>query len=124
MSAAAQEMARIVVGVKPDQITLQHAVEQLRPHGEDPVDFTAREGRMQKETNADVALAQLAELLAQQLRQQHEVVVMDPDQIALASFVGNRLGKETVGLAVGVPGRLVEHDLTGVVVQEGPQYRV
>lgn len=45
---------------------------------------------------------------------------MHPDQIVVLDVLRNGLCEETVGLGVCVPSRLVEGDLTGVIVEEGP----
>lgn len=45
---------------------------------------------------------------------------MHPDQIIVLNILRNCLCEETVGLGVCVPSGLVEGDLTGVVVEEGP----
>jgi hypothetical protein len=49
------------------------------------------------------------------------VVVVHPDQIAILYVLHDCLGEEAVYLSVGGPGRLVEGDLTGVVVEERPE---
>jgi len=52
------------------------------------------------------------------------VVVVDPDHVAILHVLDDRLGEQPVHLLVGGPGRLVEGNLAGVVVEERPQDRV
>lgn len=92
-----------------------------------PVDFTTGEWGVQKEADLDVldwllAFARVAvDLLSKQLGQQHQVVVLDPDQIAIADNLRDGLGEESVGLLVCAPVLLVERDLTRVVVEQWPE---
>ena len=78
---------------------------------------------MEEEAKLDVAL-RVANFFAKHGRQKHEMVVVDPDQIVILNILGNLLCEQAVGLAVGVPCGLVEGDLTGVVMEEGPKDRV
>jgi len=52
------------------------------------------------------------------------MVVVNPDQIVILYVLCDLLCEQTVGFLVGIPGGLVEGDLTGVVVEEGPEDRV
>jgi hypothetical protein len=49
------------------------------------------------------------------------MVVVHPDEIVVLNILCNLLGEQAVGFAVGVPGRFVKGDLTGVVVEKGPE---
>jgi hypothetical protein len=117
--AAAEEVARIVVGVEADQVALEHTAEDLVSDGEDAVDLGAGEGCVQEEADLDVLLG-VANLLAQHLGHEHEVVVVHPDHVVVLHVLRDRLGEQAVGLHVCLPGRLVEGNLTGVVVEERP----
>lgn len=46
---------------------------------------------------------------------------MDPDHVAILYVLDDSLGKEAVDLLVGAPCVFIEGDLTGVVVEEGPE---
>jgi len=81
---------------------------------------------VQKEANLDVlewplAFARVVDLLSEQLGEQHQVVVLDPDQIAIADNLSDGLGKESVGLLICAPVLFVERDLTGVIVEQWPE---
>jgi hypothetical protein len=78
---------------------------------------------VQEEANLDILLA-VTDLLAQHLRQQHEVIVMHPDQIAILDFLGNGLGEKAIGLLVCFPGGLVKCNLTWVIMKQRPEDRV
>lgn len=56
-----------------------------------------------------------------QFRQEHEVVVVDPDHVVVGYDGGNFVGKEAVSLVVGHPGVFVKVDLARVVVEKRPE---
>jgi hypothetical protein len=118
--ATAQEMPGIVVCVKSNKIAIEHALQKLLSYGQDAVDLAAGEGRVKEEADLDSALG-LGDLLAQHLRQQHQVVVVYPNKVSVLHILDDFLGKEPIDLAVGRPGRLIERDLAGVVVEKGPE---
>lgn len=113
-------MSGVVVGVEPDEVAMQHTEKELIADGKNAVDLTARERRVQEEADLHILSAR-ANLLAEHLRQQHQVVVVDPDEVSVLYLLGDGLGEETVRFLVGFPGGLVERDLAGVVVKERPQ---
>lgn len=78
---------------------------------------------MKEEADLDVLLG-LPNFLAQHLRQQHEMIVVDPDQIPILSLARNSPGKEPVRIPIRIPRRLIEGDLTRVVVEERPEDRI
>jgi hypothetical protein len=116
----AEEVSSIIIGVESDQIAVQYAVEDLVTDRQDSVDFATGERSMQEETEFDVALG-VADFFAEHSRQKHEMIVVDPDQIVVLYIFCDFLCEQTVGFLVGFPGGLVEGDLTGVVVEEGPE---
>lgn len=50
----AEEMARIIVRVKPDQVRLQHSLEDLEPHWQDTEDLRTRKRGVEEEANLDI----------------------------------------------------------------------
>jgi len=78
---------------------------------------------MQEKSNLDVFLRG-ANLLSQHFWQQHQVVIMHPDQIVILYVLGHCFREETIDFLVCSPCRLVERNLTGVVVEEGPEDRI
>lgn len=109
-------MPGVVIGVEANQVAMQNSQEELIANGENAIDLATREGSVQEETNLDVLLG-FTDLFAQHLREQHEVVVVDPDQIPILYFLGDGFGEKPVGFLVGLPCRFVEGNFTGVVVE-------
>ena len=75
--------------MEPNQITLQHPTQNLLSDRQNPIDFRARERRVQEKPNLDIEL--LAQFLPQHSRQQHQMKVVDPDQITLFYVLGDYL---------------------------------
>jgi hypothetical protein len=48
------------------------------------------------------------------------MIVLDPDKITAPNNLSNGLCKEVVGLLVCTPVILIERDLAGVIMEEGP----
>jgi hypothetical protein len=112
-------MTRIVVRVEANQVAVQEAAEQRLADRQDAVDLAAGEGRVQEETNLDL-FVRLCDFLTEHLREEHEVVVVDPDEITVLYVLDDRLGKEVVYFLVCGPGGLVKGDFAGMVVEERP----
>ena len=88
-------------------------------HRKAPPEVFRREGRVQAEPDR-AALALLLETLAQQRRQQHQVVVVDPDQVVGFRFCGDYIGEDLVDALVSCPGFLVEV-YPGLIVHDWPE---
>lgn len=116
-------MSRVVVCVEANQVALEDAKQQLLANRKDTVDLAAGERSMQEEANLDVLLG-VADFLAQHLGQQHQVVIVDPNEVAILDILDHLLGEQTVDLLVGFPGGLVKCDLAGVVMEKRPENRV
>lgn len=91
-----------------------------------PVNLATGERCVQKEANLDVLDRLLCDpllldLFSEQFWQQHQVVILNPDQITVADNLGDGFGKQCVGLLVCTPVLLVERDFTGMVMEEWPQ---
>ena len=95
----AEEMSGVVIRMEADQVTLQHAHKQLLSHGQNSVYLARRERGVQEESNLDI-LPGVADLLAQHLGEEHEMVVVDPDHVAVLHVFGHGLGEEAVHLLV------------------------
>lgn len=78
---------------------------------------------MEEESNFDVLL-RVPYLLAQHLRKQHQVVVVDPNHVAILHILDDCLGEQPVNLLIGRPRRFVKSDLSRVVVEKWPEDRV
>jgi hypothetical protein len=117
--AAAQKVPGVVVCVEADQIAVQHTQQELIPDRQDPINLTAGEGRVKEEANLYI-LSGIANFLSQHLGQQHQMVVVDPNEITILHVSCHSLRKQTVGLLVCLPRRLVKVNFAGVVMEEGP----
>ncbi|TKW53368.1 hypothetical protein CTA1_7662 [Colletotrichum tanaceti] len=115
--AAAGEVARVAVGLEADEVGAQDALEHLLAAGQAAQELGTREGRVQKEGDVHVGDA-----LAQHAGQQHEVVVVDDDDVAGLVELDDAVGELLVHAVVVGPlqtllaavGRLVL-----LVVEEG-----
>jgi hypothetical protein len=74
---------------------------------------------VEEEANLDILLG-FANLLTQHLWHEHEVLVVHPHHVVVLYILCDSFCKQTVGFHIAVPCRLVEGDLTGVVVEERP----
>lgn len=113
-------MAGVIVSVEADQITVQDAEQDLVTDGQYAVNFAAGERSVQKKAEFDILFC-LTNLLAEHGRQEHEVVVVDPHEVVVLDVRGDCLGEQAIGFGVRIPSRFVECDLTGMVVEEGPE---
>ena len=64
------------------------------------------------------------ERFANQLWKKHQVIVLHPEHIVVLQTGGDGIGKDLVGLAISIPGRLVKVDSLRMVMEEWPQNRV
>jgi hypothetical protein len=120
---AAQEVAGIVIGMEPDQVALQHARQDLIAYWEDSVDLAGWEWRVQEEAKFDILLLG-SNQISQQGREQHQVVVMNPDHIVVLDIGGNGFGKKPVGFLICVPSFVVKGDFARMIMKQWPQNRV
>lgn len=112
------EITLILVRMEPDQIARQNPSQQVLLHRKGPPEILRRERRMQRKPNR-AFLALLLQSIPQVSRQQKEMVVMDPDQVATLHRVRDRVGKGLVYALVRPPRVFFEVD-AGLVVQDGP----
>lgn len=72
------EMASVVRSLEPDQVRTEYTSEQLASNGQTTEDFRRREGDVHKESDRCIG-----KFGAKHLREQHEMVVVYPDDIAV-----------------------------------------
>lgn len=101
--AAAEKVAGIVVCVEADEVAVEKTRQQRLPYRQNTVDFTTGEWRMQEEADLNVLLG-VADFLTQHLRQEHQVVVVYPDEISVLHILDDGLRKQAVDFLVGGPG--------------------
>ena len=116
-------MSSIIIGVESNQVAVQYTVENLVTDRQDSVDLATGEGSVEEESKLDVAF-RVANLLSEHCWEQHQVVVVDPNEVVVLYVLCDCLGKEAVGFAVGVPCRFIERNLTRMVVEQRPENRV
>lgn len=116
-------MTAIVRGVKADQVAVKKALEDVVAHRQHTVNFATREWRVEEEADLDVVNASIlgGNLLAKHLRQEHEVIVVNPDEVIVLDVLGDLLCKLAVGVLVGSPVGLVKGDVGRVVMKDSPQ---
>lgn len=78
---------------------------------------------MQEETNLDILLG-VSDFLPQHLWKKHQMIVMDPDQVAILDFFRDRLSEKAVRLFVRLPRGFIEGNFAGVIVEQRPKDRI
>src|SRR4051794_15255092 len=97
---------------------MKNAQKDFTSNWEDTVDLGRGEGRVQEPANLDVFLGGA---FAKQFWQQHEMVVLNPNKVAILQLCINRVSKELVHALVGVPVNLVEGYFSRVIMEERPK---
>lgn len=114
-------MPDIFFGVKPNEIAMQNTAEDFTPDRQDPIDLATWKGRVQEEPDFDILPAG-TKFLSKHGRHQHQVKIVNPDEIPIHDVLGDGFCEEAVRFLVSIPCRLVEGDFTRVVVEERPEY--
>ena len=109
-------MAGIVVGVETNEIAVEDTKQDLVTDGEDSVNLGAGEGSVQEETNLDILLG-VSNCGAQHFWDEHKVIVMHPNNIAILYIGCNSVGKQLIHFLVCLPVTLVESDLSWVIME-------
>lgn len=73
---------------------------------------------MQEKADLDRLVA--AHFISQHFREQHQMVIMDPDEIAVLDVSCDRLSELPVDIFIGLPAILGEGNLSWVVVEKWP----
>jgi hypothetical protein len=116
--AGTGEVVAVLLGLEGDHVGAQETVDQLLAPGEPGEQLRRRKRDMQEE--ADRAVAGVA---PQQRRDEHQVVVVDPEQgVAPAPDMVERRRRESlVRAGVGIPPATLEERLLDQPVQERPE---
>ncbi|GJC77235.1 hypothetical protein ColLi_00073 [Colletotrichum liriopes] len=115
--AAAGEVARVAVGLEADEVGAEDALQHLLAARQAAQELGAREGRVQEEGDVHVGDA-----LAQHAGQQHEVVVVDDDDVAGLVELDDAVGELLVHAVVVGPLQALLAAVGGLVllvVEEG-----
>src|SRR5690606_15209800 len=112
---AVEEIASVALGLEADRVELQQAAEDIEAPGQLEENLQRRERRVQEEAGLDVQ-AQLAHVR----RQRHQVVIVDPDEVAGLGDVGHGLREALVDLAVAAPVAGLEIAVGEEIVEQRP----
>ena len=112
-------MSGVVVRMKTNQIAVQQATQDFIADRQYTIQLGAGEGRMQEKADLDRLVA--AHFISQHFWEQHQMVVMDPDEIAVLHVSCDCLGEFPINSFIGLPAVFGEGNLSRVVVKKWPQ---
>jgi hypothetical protein len=115
---AVEEVPRVSLDLKADQVRREEAAQDLAIPGEDPEEIEGRERDVKEKGDP-----RLSRELPQMQRSPHEMVVVDPDEVRVARL-GGRLREPAVDLLVDLPVPAVEASALREVVEERPDRAV
>ena len=115
----ADEVAHVVVRVEGDQVGAQHTPQQFGPFGQNPEQFVAGERDV-----VEIADAERGHDLAEHAGQQHELVILHPDDVVGTDQVAHLLAEEPVDFAVAFPEILPVLRVGEEIVAQGPDRAV
>lgn len=109
-------MSGVVECMEPQKIAMQNTLKNFLSNWEDSVYLAAREWRVQEEANPDV-LNRCSDLLSQHRREKHEVIVVDPDEVAVLDRFSYSFRKQSVRITIRDPCVLIEANFSGMVME-------
>ena len=109
-------MTDITVGVKTDEVGPEHSFEKLFPPGQVSEDFKRREGDVM-----EVADLGIGQALPEHLRKEHQVIVVDPDDVVRSGHFHHGITELLVHPLVDVPRLLVVVCEEAEVVKDRPE---
>ena len=110
------EVAGVGLRVEADQRRAEDALEQVPARGQQAEELRRRERDVGEEPDRGAG-----HLAAHHLRHQHEVVVVDPDEIPGAVFADDRFREGAVDGPVRLPALDLRREAIELVVEERPQ---
>lgn len=113
-------MLQVIVSVEAHQIPGQDALQKLATARKNTVDLTAGPGSVQEPADFHINLLEYGQV-TKHSREKHQVVVMDPDDVASLQLLDKALGKQLVDLLVGGPDGFIKSRLTRMIVKQRPQ---
>src|SRR5690554_356462 len=114
-----QEGPQVSAGLQTDQVAVAEPFHQFAVVRQGGEGLGGREGSVQEKADGVVYAA-----LAQLLRHQEQVIVVDPDQVAGANLLRKLFGEEFVDPAIGFEMRAVILHQVGAVVENRPEHAV
>src|SRR5579859_3915495 len=94
----ATEMSEIIEGVKADPICAEHPRNQFATARMESENLRSRKRCVQKETDLEIW-----RLRAQREGEQHQLIVMHPDQVAILRCLQHFIGKSLINLLIILP---------------------
>ncbi len=116
---AAAEVPHVAERVKAEQVRPEHSFDQFAPARVAAEHLERRERRVQEKTDPQGRQGRL-----EQGRQQEELVIVDPDDVALFGVCQHLVRKPLVDLAVSFPPRNFVAQVVGHVVEQRPYARI
>jgi hypothetical protein len=106
--------------MKPNKVTMKNAQQDLVSHGKNSIYLAAGKWSVKEESDLHVCLS-LANFFSQHGWKKHQMVIVNPHEVTVLNFFCNNFGEEPVRFLICVPCRLIESNLSGVIVEQGPQ---
>jgi hypothetical protein len=91
--------------MKSNQVGAEDSRQDLQPPGQCAQNFVGRKRYVEKETDARVR-----QVPSQNRRREHQVIVVNPDEVAVTILAGDRFGEALVDVAIAVPFAVLERD--------------
>jgi hypothetical protein len=111
-----QEVPHVGERVEPDEIGTKQPAQHLAAPRQNPKDFRRGKWDVQKEADAGIR-----QPLAQQPRQQHELIVVNPNGVVGPIFVRHGISKRLVDLPACVPPGRIHRNAIDQIVKQRPQ---
>src|SRR5262249_17136061 len=113
-------MGKVGICVKANYVRAEHALQELGAPRQNSKDFRRREWNVKEEPDARVWYQP-----AQETRNQRELIIVNPNEVAGVISLRNRVGKSLINVCVGLPvSPRVSLHLIGEVMEERPEYSV
>lgn len=116
-------MPRIVIGMESYKVTMKDPEQQLIADRQNPIDLATGEGSVEEEPDFDIVLG-VPNLFSKHFGEQHQVIVVYPNQISILNFLRDSFGEQAVGFFICVPCRFIKRDFSGMVMKERPKDRI
>jgi hypothetical protein len=108
-------MPYVIIGVKAYEVSAQKPTQYLPPPGQHTEYFQRGEGDMKEK-----AYRGTGQLLSYKLGQQHQLIIMHPDDIVLLGHLDHGFSKCLVHPLIGLPEILAVYRVLGEIVKERP----
>lgn len=121
--AACREVVASLVRLKSHHIRTENAIHNLGFRWQDIEQVFLRERCVQEPTNVDIDV-HVTSPLPQKQRQEHQMVIMDPDAVSVLHTSCDRGGKCLVCFLIGSRCGSVEQHFVKLMVKQRPDRRI